>query len=278
MATRWRRQRLMIMGTGRGCPQIAFRPWHPARPSTRLGDVGLPSDVTAIAAQQDGVISLQQAAAAGLTQRRIGWLVRSGRWQRVHARVYATFTGPLSYRGLVWAAILRAGRGAVASHRTAAYLDGLCDDPGPVVHVTAPADRHVRSRIDGVRVHYAHRLARTRHPTRVPPRTRTEETVLDLVDTTRRPQEVETWVTSACQRRRTTPERLRPPATAHGRRPRHLGGRRLRPLRGSGRARRPGRTPTKAGSATVTATTAPPPTAGPRCATGTPTSSATRAG
>ncbi|WP_205629623.1 type IV toxin-antitoxin system AbiEi family antitoxin domain-containing protein [Jiangella muralis] len=170
--------------------------------------MGLPSDVTAIAALQHGVISLQQAVAAGLTQRRVGWRVRSGRWQRVHARVYATSTGPLPFEALVWAAILRAGRGAVASHRTAAYLDGLCDDPGPVVHVTVPADRHVRSRIDGVCVHYAHRLARTRHPTRVPPRTRTEETVLDLVDATHRPQDVETWVTSACQRRRTTPERL----------------------------------------------------------------------
>lgn len=174
----------------------------------RLDGVGLPTDVAVIAAQQHGVIGLDQAIAAGLTQRRIGWLVRSGRWQRLHARVYATFTGPASFEGLVWAAILRAGRGAVASHRTAAYLDGLCDEPGPVVQVTVPADRHVRSRIDGVRVHYAHRLARTRHPTRTPPRTRTEETVLDLVDATRRPQEVETWVTSACQRRRTTPERL----------------------------------------------------------------------
>ncbi|WP_158602807.1 hypothetical protein [Jiangella rhizosphaerae] len=168
----------------------------------------LPSDVAVAAAPQHGVIGLEQAVAGGLTQRRIGWLVRSGRWQRVHARVYATFTGPLSYEAVVWAAILRAGRGAVASHRTAAYLDGLCDDPGPVVHVTLPADRHVRSRIAGVRVHYAHRLDRTRHPARNPPRTRTEETVLDLVDVTRRPQEVEAWVTSACQRRLTTPDRL----------------------------------------------------------------------
>lgn len=165
-------------------------------------------ELSDIVSRQRGMVSLDQAVAAGLTQRRLGWLVRSGRWQRVHARVYATFTGPLPYEALVWAAILRAGRGAVASHRTAAYLDGLCDDPGPTVHVTVPADRHIRSRIDGVRVHYAHRLARTRHPSRVPPRTRIEETVLDLVDATSRPRDVETWVTSACQRRRTTPERL----------------------------------------------------------------------
>ncbi|WP_211239514.1 hypothetical protein [Jiangella gansuensis] len=39
--------------------------------------------------------------------------------------------------------------------------------------------------------------------------------MLDLVDATTRPREVETWVTAACQRRRTTPERL---ADALGRR------------------------------------------------------------
>ncbi|TDD98867.1 type IV toxin-antitoxin system AbiEi family antitoxin domain-containing protein [Jiangella asiatica] len=175
----------------------------------------LPVTLIDLAALQHGVVGLEQAVAAGMTQRRVGWLVRSGHWQRVHARVYATFTGPLPFEAQVWAAILRAGRGAVASHRTAAFLDGLCDDPGPLIHVTLPADRHVRSRVDGVGLHYAHRLCHTRHPTLSPPRTRVEDTVLDLVDATARPREVETWVTSACQRRLTTPERL---ADALGRR------------------------------------------------------------
>ena len=161
------------------------------------------------------MISRAQALACGLTAARLRWLVRSGRWQRVHAHTYATFTGPLSFEARVWAAILRAGRGAVASHRTAAYLDGLCDDAGPVVHVTAPVERHVRTKIDGVRVHYAHRLPRTRHPSRNPPRTRLDETVLDLVDVAAHPRDAEGWVTAACQRRLTTPERL---ADALGRR------------------------------------------------------------
>ncbi len=136
------------------------------------------------------------------------WRVRSGRWRRIHAGVYATFTGPLPFDAQVWAAILRAGRGAVASHRTAAYLDGLCDDPGPAVHVTAPGERHVRGRTGGVRVHYAHRLPRTRHPSKNPPRTRVEDTVLDLVDVAPHPRDAEGWVSAACQRRLTTPERL----------------------------------------------------------------------
>lgn len=161
------------------------------------------------------MVSRAQALAAGFTVARIKWLVRSGRWQRVHAHTFATFTGPLPFAAQVWAAILRAGHGAVASHRTAAYLDGLCDEPGPVVHVTVGADHYVGGKVDGVRVHYAHRLPYTRHPARNPPRTRVEETVLDLVDTAAHPSDAETWVTAACQRRRTTPERL---ADALGRR------------------------------------------------------------
>ncbi|WP_052762409.1 hypothetical protein, partial [Jiangella alkaliphila] len=172
-------------------------------------------DFDDLLAAQRGVVSRAQALAAGFTVDRIKWLVRSLRWQQVHAHTFATFTGSVPYEAQVWAAILRAGPGAVASHRTAAHLDGLCDDPGPVIHVTIPADRYVGGKIDGVRVHYAHRLPRTRHPAATPPRTRVDETVLDLVDVATHPRDAETWVTAACQRRLTTPERL---ADALGRR------------------------------------------------------------
>ncbi|PZF80632.1 hypothetical protein C1I92_25170 [Jiangella anatolica] len=161
------------------------------------------------------MVSRAQALACGLNPRALEWRVGSGRWRRVHAGVFATFSGPPSFEAQVWAAILRAGRGAVASHRTAAYLDGLCDDPGSVIHITVPADRYVQCKIDGVRVHQAHRLPLTRHPSKNPPRTRLDETVLDLVDIAPHPRDAETWVTAACQRRLTTPERL---ADALGRR------------------------------------------------------------
>lgn len=172
-------------------------------------------DLDDLLTAQHGVISRAQALAAGLTPARLRWLVASGRWQQVHAHTFVSFSGPLPYEAQVWAAILRVGHGAVAGHRTAAYLHGLCDDPGPVIHITAPASRHVRTKIDGVRVHYARRLAQSRHPARNPPRTRVEDTVLDLVDAAPHPREAETWVTAACQRRLTTPERL---ADALGRR------------------------------------------------------------
>ncbi|TDC45595.1 hypothetical protein E1212_28665 [Jiangella ureilytica] len=172
-------------------------------------------DLEELLEQQHGLISRAQAHACGLTDRRVEWMVESGRWRRIHLGVYATITGPLSFEARVWAAILRAGRGAVASHSTAAFLDGLCDDPGAVIHVTAPGERHVRGKIDGVRVHYAWRLPLTRHPSKSPPRTRIDDTVLDLVDMASHPREAEGWITAACQRRLTTPHRL---ADALGRR------------------------------------------------------------
>ncbi|NED96193.1 hypothetical protein G1H11_12820 [Phytoactinopolyspora alkaliphila] len=165
-------------------------------------------ELIALVQLQEGVVSRRQALDRGMTRDQITWCLASRRWQRLHLGVFATFTGPVSYRARVWAAVLRVGPGAAASHQTAAYLDGMCDEPSPVIHITAPAHRHIQTRIDGVQVHYAQRLNRTRHPTRLPPRTRIEDTVLDLVDAAAHPRAVETWVTAANQRRRTTPERI----------------------------------------------------------------------
>jgi hypothetical protein len=98
-------------------------------------------------------------------------------------------------------------RGATLSHETAAEVWGLVDEPGHGVQVTIGVDRRVRS-LAGVRIHYSFRIDATRHPTRTPPVTCIEETVLDLVDQAERAEDVEMWVTRASQRRRTTPERL----------------------------------------------------------------------
>lgn len=114
---------------------------------------------------------------------------------------------PLPRLSRVWAALLYAGEGAAASHETAAELWGLLDVPERVVHVTVPVARRVAG-LDDVRVHYAHRLAESRHPTRIPPVVRVEDTVLDLVDQATSAQAAMSWVTRACQRRRTTSERL----------------------------------------------------------------------
>ena len=56
----------------------------------------------------------------GFTDSAIAARLRSGRWQRLHAGVYATFSGDPLRQAWLWAAVLRAGRAAVLSHQTAA--------------------------------------------------------------------------------------------------------------------------------------------------------------
>ncbi|WP_069113054.1 hypothetical protein [Jiangella alba] len=74
-------------------------------------------ELDALIAAQCGVVSRAQALPAGFTVAKIKWLVGAGRWHRLHAHTFATFTGPLPFEAQVWAAVLRAGRRAAASHR-----------------------------------------------------------------------------------------------------------------------------------------------------------------
>lgn len=157
---------------------------------------------------QHGAMTRSQLIGRGLSDAAIAHQVRAGRWQQVHRGTYVLFTGPLPPSTRLWAALLRAGPTAVASHWTAAHLDGLADDAGTLLHVTVDPSSRPRGRIDGVQVHSAHRLAASRHPSRTPPRTRVEDTVLDLVDLAPTLGDVAGWVTRACQRRLTTPDRL----------------------------------------------------------------------
>jgi hypothetical protein len=158
--------------------------------------------------RQAGVIERQQARAAGLRPDVIDGLVRSGRWQRMGWGVYAAFTGVPQRQAELWAVLLRAGPDAVLSHYTAAGLTGLMDLRTEQVHVVVPRDRQPR-RISGVVLHRVDRARIVRHPVLLPPRTRIEETVLDLVDAAATADEAFGWVFRATGQRLTTPERLR---------------------------------------------------------------------
>src|SRR5690348_1788143 len=61
-----------------------------------------------------------------------------GRWQQLQWGVYATFSGPPPRQAWLWAAVLRAGPGAVLSHLTAAELHGLLDTPAEAIFVRSP--------------------------------------------------------------------------------------------------------------------------------------------
>jgi len=94
------------------------------------------------------------------------------------------------------------------SHQTAAELDGLTDRQSSLIHVTIPASRRV-SPIRGVHLHTRLRAEQATHPARLPPRTKIQETVLDLTDSCDELLDAIGWVTAALGRRLATPELLR---------------------------------------------------------------------
>ncbi len=158
---------------------------------------------------QHGVISRAQVLACGLTAKVIESKLRGRRWQRLYPGVFATFTGMLGRQSRLWAALLRAGDGATLSHETAAEVAGLIDPPAldAPIHITVPERRRV-TRIPGVVLHRSSRVDVARHPSRLPPRTRIEETVVDLTQTTRTLGQALSWLTCAIGGRFTTTARL----------------------------------------------------------------------
>ena len=153
------------------------------------------------------MVHRQQALDHGWTRDRIRHQVRRGAWPVIYPGVHATHTGPLSFASRVWAALLHAGPPAMASHRTAARLQGLLDEDPSIVQISVP-NGHRTTPQAGLRIHHPRAWAERRQPAGTLPQTRVEETVLDLIDATRHPDEVVHWVLRACQRRLTTPARL----------------------------------------------------------------------
>lgn len=170
----------------------------------------LPRECLRLLKDQAGVITIGQAVSAGMTARAVRDQVRAGRWQVLHRGVYTTFTGPLTRMSELWGVVLRAGPGAVLSHQTAAELWGLLNAPNAVIHVAVPHDSNPERRgpIPGVVVHRSRSLQRATHPALRPPRTRVEDTVLDLIDGARNFDEAYAWITRAIGRRRTTAVRI----------------------------------------------------------------------
>ncbi|MGN6330421.1 MAG: type IV toxin-antitoxin system AbiEi family antitoxin domain-containing protein [Motilibacteraceae bacterium] len=160
-----------------------------------------------VADRQHGAVTGRQVLEAGLDRRRLGRLVATGAWQRVHRDVYVVHSGPLARATALWAAVLACGPGAALARASAAEVWGLDDEADESIHVVLPVGRRITAP-SGVIVHYALHLERTRHPTALPPRTTVEDTVLDLVDVIRGRDQVVGLVTRACQRRLTSAARL----------------------------------------------------------------------
>jgi hypothetical protein len=167
-------------------------------------------DCRSLIAGQGGVISRSQGAEFGLAGEEMRNRVRFADWQRVQRGVYATFSGDLRRESQLWAVLLRAGPDAVLSHQTAAELYGLTKQPSSLIHMTVPHDSNPAryTKIPGVVVHRSRIIEATRHPALLPPRTRIEETVLDLIADMDDPADRYDVICRAIGSRLTTAERL----------------------------------------------------------------------
>jgi hypothetical protein len=168
---------------------------------------------------QQGVVGRRQAFKSGVSRYTVRRRLRAGKWQRMHRGVYQTFTGEPKREAELWAAVCRAGTGAMLSHETAAELHGLIDDAGAVIHITVPSRRRPaqRKKIQGVVIHRSDQSQAQTLPAWKLPRTRIEDTVLDLVAAAHTFDDAYAWISRAVTRRLTTPGAIRKALSARKR-------------------------------------------------------------
>jgi very-short-patch-repair endonuclease len=168
----------------------------------------LPSALRELARLQHGVFSRRQAIRTGLAVDLIRSRVRRQAWLPLYPGVYTILTGPPGRSAWLWAAVLYSGPGALLSHETAAELHGLADAPSESIYVTIPGQRRVVP-ATGISIYRSARALETIQGRTYPPRTRIEETLLDLTQTAATFDDVCGWVTRAFARDLIDDARLR---------------------------------------------------------------------
>ncbi len=160
---------------------------------------------------QSRVTSRRQALDAGWSENTIDRRLRSGTWRRLQRGAYATFTGEAPREARLWAAVLRAGPGAVLSHQTAAEIHGFARQTSSRIHISIPAEhRPARDRpIPGVVIHRRRTLEPAWTAPCELPRTTVVDTVLDLVDSARTFDDAYGWISAALGRQATCLASLR---------------------------------------------------------------------
>ena len=133
--------------------------------------------VAGIAANQHGVIRIDQLYAAGLSRTMVRRRVGRSQLHRLFRGVYAVGHTDLGREGRWLAAVFACGDGAVLSHESAANLWSFSPTCPPLAHVTVPASG-TRQKRPGIRLHYSRTLTAkdttSRHniPVTKPARTR----------------------------------------------------------------------------------------------------------
>ncbi|MBB5785938.1 type IV toxin-antitoxin system AbiEi family antitoxin domain-containing protein [Jiangella mangrovi] len=117
-------------------PQSTVSRTHGAARRRTMNGVRIPDELLLLADTQDGLVTRRQAAACGMSPAAIRHaLGAGGHWQRLAAGIYATFTGRLTPRHRVRAALLRGGAAAMISggHACRAYGLRYVPDDAPLI-------------------------------------------------------------------------------------------------------------------------------------------------
>ena len=101
------------------------------------------TDVARVAAKQHGLVARAWLLAAGAGPSMIQRWVAAGRLQAVQRGVYRVAGAPETWEQRLLAAVLGAGRGAVASHRSAARIWAMLDSDALDVSVPVRARREL---------------------------------------------------------------------------------------------------------------------------------------
>lgn len=131
---------------------VASRSFAIATSMRRKGTrgVAVPSvpdvSIDAILRRQAGVISREQALAAGMTRAAVDHRLRTRRWRPLHPRVYLAGGHHPDDEVRVRAAVLWAGDGAVLSGVAAAWWHGLAEHVPATIGVTVSRRRFPRAR------------------------------------------------------------------------------------------------------------------------------------
>jgi very-short-patch-repair endonuclease len=171
------------------------------------------------ASRQYGLVSLAQLRERGAGDRLVRRRVAAGRWVEVDRGVYRLAGVPTSWEATVLGAVLAAGEGAVASHRSAAVLWGLDGCRAGAPEVTVPRGR--RYRRPGVHTHESTDLGLVTPVPRLGiPATPVARTLLDL-GAVASPGRVHLAVDDARRRRLTDWDALLAVLVAHARKGRN---------------------------------------------------------
>jgi very-short-patch-repair endonuclease len=166
----------------------------------------VPAALRRLAQSQAGVLSREQVLGLGLSSRVIERLIASDRWRPLARGIYLTVPSDPSWDALAWGGVLAGGPKARLGPRSSGHLHRLIEASPDPVDVLVPAANDAR-RAGPWQFLRERPDARSLRSVGSPPRLTVEATVLDLSACSTE-GEVVGLITTAVQRRLTTPRRL----------------------------------------------------------------------